>query len=190
MPGGFPLESEGIVSGIPEGEPKGQQAPRRTSFNFLRRGKSVERLNSKRSISGGKLSKKQAVLAREQEMLQQQRQAPTLKLPDIVRPPQLQTFGGEDGRPDSVAIISNKVGGYNVPSRNLPHGVVDMTHSNVPHNVPIPPMPSTKKAEYVDPYSRTESMTNRGRYSYASSAMSTVNGPRRVRRRKDPTPFK
>lgn len=33
-------------------------------------------------------------------------------------------------------------------------------------------------------------MTHRGRYSYASSAISTINSPRRVRRRKDPTPFK
>ncbi|EOA81282.1 uncharacterized protein SETTUDRAFT_165795 [Exserohilum turcica Et28A] len=40
-----------------------------------------------------------------------------------------------------------------------------------------------------DPYPRIESMTNRGRYSYASSHVSTVNSPRRVRRRKDPTPF-
>ncbi|KAK5998729.1 hypothetical protein PT974_01111 [Cladobotryum mycophilum] len=40
-----------------------------------------------------------------------------------------------------------------------------------------------------DPHGRTESMTNRGRYSYASSALSAINGPRRVRRRKDPTPF-
>ena len=37
-----------------------------------------------------------------------------------------------------------------------------------------------------DPYARTESMTHRGRYSYASSAISTINSPRRVRRRKDP----
>ncbi|KAJ5885048.1 hypothetical protein N7495_009558 [Penicillium taxi] len=41
----------------------------------------------------------------------------------------------------------------------------------------------------VDPYARNESMTHRGRYSYASSAISTVNSPRRVRRRKDPTPY-
>ncbi|EMR72078.1 putative septin aspe protein [Eutypa lata UCREL1] len=32
-------------------------------------------------------------------------------------------------------------------------------------------------------------MTHRGRYSYASSAISTINSPRKVRRRKDPTPF-
>lgn len=48
---------------------------------------------------------------------------------------------------------------------------------------PVPPIP-------FDPYARTESMTHRGRYSYASSAVSTVTGPRRIRRRKDPTPFK
>lgn len=43
---------------------------------------------------------------------------------------------------------------------------------------PIPPVPES------DPFARTESMTNRGRYSYTSSASN------RVRRRKDPTPFK
>lgn len=53
--------------------------------------------------------------------------------------------------------------------------------------VPIPPIPNNG----FDPYARSESMTNRGRYSYASSSgMSTVNNPRRIRRRKDPTPFK
>lgn len=53
--------------------------------------------------------------------------------------------------------------------------------------VPIPPIPNNG----FDPYARSESMTNRGRYSYASSgAMSTINNPRRIRRRKDPTPFK
>lgn len=47
--------------------------------------------------------------------------------------------------------------------------------------------------EYVSahPYERSESITNRGRYSYASStAPVNVNSPRRIRRRKDPTPFK
>ena len=41
-----------------------------------------------------------------------------------------------------------------------------------------------------DPYANVGSMAHRGRYSYASSAVSSVNSPRRVRRRKDPTPFK
>lgn len=56
-------------------------------------------------------------------------------------------------------------------------------HSAAP---PVPPIPNMS----FDPYARTESMTHRGRYSYASSAVSTLNSPRRVRRRKDPTPFK
>ncbi|KAG6005731.1 hypothetical protein E4U21_007747 [Claviceps maximensis] len=50
---------------------------------------------------------------------------------------------------------------------------------------PMPPIPSNM----FDPYARSESMANRGRYSYASTAVSTINSPRRVRRRKDPTPF-
>jgi hypothetical protein len=56
--------------------------------------------------------------------------------------------------------------------------------------VSVPPLPSTGTSEVVDPYARTESMTHRGRYSYASSAVSTMTNPRRVRRRKDPTPYK
>lgn len=54
--------------------------------------------------------------------------------------------------------------------------------------------PHSSNGEYViDPTQRapTESITNRGRSSYAStSAPVNVNSPRRIRRRKDPTPFK
>ncbi|OAA75461.1 Ras like GTPase [Akanthomyces lecanii RCEF 1005] len=61
-------------------------------------------------------------------------------------------------------------------------------------SVAPPPIPGTQNPTAVqqpafDPYAATESMTHRGRYSYASSAISTINSPRRVRRRKDPTPF-
>jgi hypothetical protein len=41
-----------------------------------------------------------------------------------------------------------------------------------------------------DPYAGIGSITNRGRYSYASSAVSTTHTPRRIRKRKDPAPFK
>ncbi|RMZ75231.1 hypothetical protein DV737_g5394, partial [Chaetothyriales sp. CBS 132003] len=58
---------------------------------------------------------------------------------------------------------------------------------------PVPPVPRQQTArrtnEIVDPYARTESMTHRGRYSYAPSVVSTTSSPRRLRRRKDPTPF-
>ncbi|KAL9114218.1 MAG: hypothetical protein Q9227_001640 [Pyrenula ochraceoflavens] len=56
-------------------------------------------------------------------------------------------------------------------------------------STPVPPVPGSPSGPENDPYARTESMTHRGRYSYASSAHSTVNNPRRVRRRKDPTPY-
>ena len=131
-----------------------------------------------RKSSFGKMSKKQqAALIREQELQRQRepavpRQPP--KLPGFAPPPELQTFGGED-RAEDADVPSQR--GYGRPSTDT-----TTTRANRP---PVPPIP-----ENVDPYARTESMTHRGRYSYASSAISSINSPRRVRRRKDPTPFK
>ena len=90
---------------------------------------------------------------------------PVPKLPDFVPSPQMQTFGGEGAKSTSLAIPRS-----------------------ASKSIPMPPTPS--KAQSPDPYARTESMTHRGRYSYAPSAVSTVDSPRRVRRRKDPTPYK
>ena len=159
--------------------------PRRSSLGLLLR-------RTKSSDLGQKGSKKQQALAKEQELQRQQREAAAIpksppRLPDLYNgaaPPQLQSFGGED-RPDSVAIVSGK--GYQGRSSMEPGRSSAATGS-----VPIPPIPSngSRNSEWVDPYARTESMTHRGRYSYASSAVSTINSPRRVRRRKDPTPFK
>lgn len=147
---------------------------RRPSFSFLHRTKSRERLSSPRSLSSrsppprspstGKLKKKQRDLLISEELMREKasRQAPMI--PDLPRPTQLQTFGGEES-----------IGHYQRRTE---------TGTNI-YNIPIPPIPGN-----VDPYARTESMTHRGRYSYASSTVSTINSPRRVRRRKDPTPFK
>lgn len=172
-----------------------QLAPRRSSFNFLRRQKSGDpgSRGQQRSSSGGKMTKKQKAIAQE-ELLRQKRQAAMLpqrppQLPSHSPLPTINTFGGENARPDSVAIVSNRFGNYG--SSNYDN-MAPVPH----HGVPIPPIPISSpsttysKGEYVDPYARTESMTHRGRYSYASTAVSTVNSPRRVRRRKDPTPFK
>ncbi|KAF2467191.1 uncharacterized protein BDR25DRAFT_69483 [Lindgomyces ingoldianus] len=168
-----------------------QAAPRRSSFNFLRRKSSGEnRTGGHRSASGGKMSKKQKALAQE-EALRKQREAAMLpkqppRLPSHSPLPQIDNFGGEDNRPDSVAIVSNKfVGAGHNFSR--PSAEYSMGHNA---RVPVPPIPgSSPPYTDFDPYPRTESMTHRGRYSYASSAISSVNSPRRVRRRKDPTPF-
>lgn len=138
---------------------------RRTSLGFLRRSKSTEPLGEQKS-SRKKMSKTQAM---EDEMRRQRESyAPKVppRLPDLSPAPQLETFGGEerDKFIDPVPISPQS-------------GVVAS-----------PSMTGSTKS--VDPYGRTESMTHRGRYSYASSAASTVNSPRRVRRRKDPTSYK
>ena len=157
------------------------QPPRRSSFGMLlKRSKSTE-------LKG---SKKQQALAREQE-LQRLREAAAIpksppRLPDLYNgaaPTQL-PFGSAE-RPENAAVAAGK--GYHVRSSMEPSRSSVDTGS-----VPIPPIPSkgSRNGEVVDPYARTESMTHRGRYSYASSAVSTINSPRRVRRRKDPTPFK
>ncbi|CZT04678.1 hypothetical protein WAI453_007745 [Rhynchosporium graminicola] len=158
--------------------------PRRSSLGLLlRRSKSTE-------LKG---SKKQQALAREQELERQRREAATIprsppRLPDLYngQKPANLPFGGEE-RPDSVAIISNRSAGYQNgrASMDPPHA------STMVGSIPIPPIPSTgsRNGDWVDPYARSESMTHRGRYSYASSAVSSINSPRRIRRRKDPTPF-
>ncbi|KAF4309408.1 Cell division protein GTP binding protein [Botryosphaeria dothidea] len=170
--------------------------PRRTSFSFLRRQKSNTGLAG-RSASGGKMSKKQKALAQE-ELLRQQREAAQLpkQPPQLPQPPPLptiNTFGGENARPDSYQYVSRQAGGYRgpPPTNNIRPSMDYKTPTSPQAAVPIPPIPGSpnNNGEYVDPYARTESMTHRGRYSYASSAVSTLNSPRRVRRRKDPTPF-
>lgn len=177
-----------------------QQGPRRTSFNFLRRQKSSE---SRPPNQTGKMSKKQRAQANE-ELARQQREAAALgrsapRLPQHAPLPTINAFGGSPGggemRPDSVAIATNRAGGY---SGGHPQTQGGAEYHAVSSHVPIPPIPQgssnpgSRNGDYNDPYARTESMTHRGRYSYASSAISmgTINSPRRVRRRRDPTPFK
>lgn len=174
----------------PAQPPYADQSARRSSFGFLRRSDSRNR-----TASGGKMSKKQRALAQE-EALRRQREAamrqPPPRLPNLSGIPQIDHFGGDD-RPDSIAIVSNHVGN---PNHNFSRPSTDQRmppNGNSNMAVPVPPMPQASPSYMdYDPYPRTESMTHRGRYSYASSAVSTIglNSPRRVRRRKDPTPFK
>jgi hypothetical protein len=128
---------------------------------FLRRSKSTEPLSDRKS-SGTRLLRKKSS---EKDEAARQREGGALPpqpptLPNFSSYPQLQSFGGE------------------MPDRGKSS------------NMPVPPFPVGSSNEPVDPYARTESMTHRGRYSYASSAVSTMTNPRRVRRRKDPTPYK
>lgn len=145
--------------------------PRRSSFGMLLR----------RSKSGD-LKKQKA--AKEQE-LQRQRDASVSKSPPRLPvlyngapSPQL-GLGGPDGRPDSLSIVSGKA---DYASNATPRPSMEPSRSVISSP---PPLPNGG----FDPYANTGSMAHRGRYSYASSAVSTINSPRRVRRRKDPTPF-
>ncbi len=144
--------------------------PRRSSFGMLLR-------RSKSGDLGSKGKKAQAL--REAELARQRAAAARIppKLPEFNNnTEQLSKSFGADLRPDSPSDE------YTLDSRA---GQSTYTYT-APSNVPMPPIPNNA----FDPYARTESMTHRGRYSYASSAVSTINSPRRVRRRKDPTPFK
>ncbi|KAK5654410.1 hypothetical protein OQA88_7320 [Cercophora sp. LCS_1] len=145
--------------------------PRRSSLGMLLR----------RSKSGN--LKKQA--AKEQER-QRQRDASISKSPPRLPvlyngapSPQL-GIGGGDGRPDSFSIVSGRA---DFSANATPRPSMEPSRSII--SVPPPPIPNNG----FDPYANTGSMAHRGRYSYASSAVSTINSPRRVRRRKDPTPF-
>lgn len=161
---------------------------RRSSFGFLRRQKSTEG-----SHKSGMLSKKHKGY----------QYPPQQSVPRV--PPQLPTPAPLSVM-DSTSFIGENAQqqyasrGYVSPGGSSYTSTSPLHQSSYPPNyeVPVPPMPAgmtpySRNGDY-DPYARTESMTHRGRYSYASSAISAgtsnINSPRRVRRRKDPTPFK
>ncbi|PTD05615.1 hypothetical protein FCULG_00002436 [Fusarium culmorum] len=152
------------------------EEPRRTSFGMLLR----------RSKSGdlGKAGRKAQAL--KEAELERQRHASTRiapKLPEFANhTEQLSNSFGPELRSESPANVPRSADYSSI----RPSGEYSRGYGNAAHAAPpVPPLPNNG----FDPYARTESMTNRGRYSYASSAISTVNSPRRVRRRKDPTPM-
>lgn len=140
--------------------------------------------------------KKQQRLAREQE-LQRQRDAVSKsppRLPVLYNGAPAPQLGlGSEQRPDSLAIVSGKAADYTSTSPPAAAAATSagvaprssMEPSRSTFNIPPPPIPNGG----FDPYAHTISMAHRGRDSFASSAMSTINSPRRIRRRKDPTPF-
>ncbi|KAJ9608961.1 hypothetical protein H2200_006732 [Cladophialophora chaetospira] len=130
----------------------------------LFRSKSGEALGERKS-SAGRLKKK---TTQEMDEAAKVAQSPP-RLPNYnPQPLGIQSFGGENYKPRTSS----------------------REHTNGANRAPpVPPLPMHLEKEVVDPYARTESMTHRGRYSYANSTVSTINSPRRVRRRKDPTPY-
>lgn len=168
------LTCSGMTSLSPQTSPKTspletKSPSRRTSFGFLHRSKSKEAIKDRKG-SFGKISKKQHEQSRDVNSTS------TIipKLPDLSLSPQLQSFGEEEDTSHDTASESIKQ-----PMEALTHNVTTR-----------PTQGSSRGYPAVDLYPRSESMTNRGRYSYAPSAVSLMDGPRRVRRRKDPTPYK
>ena len=171
---------------------------RKSSFSFLRRGKSRERASSTGSVPQRKLSKQERSRARQQEMMHEQIPSRPPKIPIVPRQPELPAFGGEDTRLDSASIMSNRAAGsfqYRLAQKSSQDTIGSNTYRGmaIPPVPPIPPLPSRTPVSTtapIDTVHKSESMAHRGRNSYASSAMSTINNPRKLRRRKDPTPFK
>ncbi|PYH47796.1 septin [Aspergillus saccharolyticus JOP 1030-1] len=142
---------------------------RTSSLGFLRRSKSIELLGERRpSASKSGKSIPTELDPRPQRASMLYHQPP--RLPDLSPAPVLETFGGESPRETTPAPPSQS------PAPR-------------PQSVAPSTMSTPVKPESSDPYARAESMAHRGRYSYASSAVSSVNNPRRLRRRKDPTPY-
>lgn len=169
-------------------DPHAETPTRRPSFgSLLRRTKS------------GDLGKK-AQAAREAE-LERQRQRRAPRLPDFANAgDKLSSALSSQLRLDPTQFASNAPPApYNGPNhfnggRN-DSSMGSLTGRSYTSSIAPPPIPPQQtqypiKPPAFDPYAATESMAHRGRYSYASSAISTLNSPRRVRRRKDPTPFK
>jgi hypothetical protein len=195
----------------------------RTSTSIFRsrsRSKSREgRSNMLRRGSKARQQQQAELERREREAQMLPKQPP--RLPSHHPLPGMPTFGGEDARPDSIAMFNQHTpSNRGPPPSNHTHTYAQtpaQTAANFsrPGNVAMasahrdnssspayalrgasasvsPPPVGVATVNGDDTTERTGSMTNRGRYDYtaASSQSGPVNSPRRMRRRKDPTPFK
>lgn len=196
-----PLPNTRISQAHSEAAARKEQGKQRQDSNGSTRSFTMLRKSSKLKAQQAEQQRREASLPREPP-----------HLPSLNPLPGIATFGGEDARPDSVAIFNNaythsqpSATNFSRPSAMAPSSSFTSSSSpayaarranGIPRDSTSPPDSKATKTngEYVGNPStdRTESMTNRGRYSYASSTVNvnSINSPRRVRRRKDPTPFK
>lgn len=196
-----PLPKTRIAQAHSEAAARKEQGKQRQDSNGSTRSFTMLRKSSKLKAQQAEQQRREASLPREPP-----------HLPSLNPLPGIATFGGEDARPDSVAIFNNaythsqpSATNFSRPSAMAPSSSFTSSSSpayaarganGIPRDSTSPPDSKATKTngEYVANPStdRTESMTNRGRYSYASSTVNvnSINSPRRVRRRKDPTPFK
>lgn len=155
------------------------------------------------SLEGRNMLRKSSRMRREeQERFEAERKAraaqPPPSLPLHHPLPGIDTFGGDNTTatsPTASPTSPSRATNFSRPNFAMPSSTPANSSSPAyairPGATSPPESRATNGDSGVDPYARTESMTHRGRYSYASSIVSgNVSSPRRIRRRKDPTPFK
>lgn len=197
--------------------------PERTSTSIFRsrsRSKSGEgKSNMLRRGSKARQQQQAELERREREAQMLPKQPP--RLPSHHPLPGMPTFGGEDARPDSIAMFNQHAHANRGPPPSIQTHAYAQTPAQSaanfsrPGNLAMasaqrdnssspayalrgasasasPPPVGTATSNGDDATERTGSMTNRGRYDYTPAAAQSghVNSPRRMRRRKDPTPFK
>ncbi|ODA78606.1 hypothetical protein RJ55_05988 [Drechmeria coniospora] len=132
-----------------------------------------------RRSKSGELGKK-AQAQKEAELERERKKAAVPKLPE---------FSSSDHVSKTAAVpdVQSPEPAYSLSPSPI-KGFANRPSADAPRNYARPGLPPPPPIPF-DPYARTASMTHRGRESYASTAMAAPNSPRRVRRRKDPTPF-
>lgn len=167
----LPHTESTVISKKEQKEKDKDKEPRRSSLSFLRRSKSGDPVRS--SL---------------RPLVPNIPQQPP-------RIPELWAANGSPPRPentstrDSVDIVSGSLGipGMSPGRKSTDTGVSGVSSAPGGYYVPVK---SSGRDSVPESTKTGGSMAHRGRYSYASSAVTAVNSPRRVRRRKDPTPFK
>jgi len=199
------MSSQVNTDPLPTLDNRATKLTRRPSFAFLRRSFSRDPLSEARAQRGtsGTNSASTAKLAkRSPRKASSADKEGTPRLPSYHTLPGIRTSlplsslhntnNPSDSNPNGLAPAALKRLGLNP---NIYHARHAMEKQKVTANtVPVAPMPSnhvTPPKLAVDPYARTGSMTNRGRYSnHLGSPTGNIDGSRRIRRKKDPTPFK
>lgn len=160
--------------------------PRRGSFGFLSRSKSrTHEIPVVTSADGHTILRKPKVrdeamrleLAREAH-----RQRPPPVLPSPSSLPTIDPFDGS--RPASIALTSNKASNFSRPQAN---GAGLQSANSMPAFYANGP--DRLSSEYGDHPGTPNSLNSRFT-TMTASTIGNINSPRRIRRRKDPTPFK
>jgi len=176
---------------------------RRPSFAFLRRSSFHDRLSearARRSTSGSSSTSTKPTTRKGPRKASSTSKEATPRLPSYQTLPDISTTfplspqpntnnNLSDSNPNGLSPAALNRIGINPNAYHARHAM-DKQKTAV-HAVATPSNVISPPKLAVDPYAKASSMTNRGRYgNYMGSPQSVIDGSRRVRRKKDPTPFK